>query len=82
MPRDLDAPTIRAGGAPAAAPGGLPPGSELAGRYRILELLGQGGMGVVYRARDLSLELDIALKVLHPRIAGDPVQVAFFRNEV
>jgi serine/threonine-protein kinase len=39
-------------------------------------------MGVVYRARDLTLEIDVALKVLHPEIAHDPAKVAFFRNEV
>jgi serine/threonine protein kinase len=57
-------------------------GTELADRYRILAVLGRGGWGVVYRARDLTLELDIALKLLHPDIAADPAQAAMFRNEV
>jgi serine/threonine-protein kinase len=57
-------------------------GTELADRYRILGMLGRGGWGVVYLARDLTLELDIALKLLHPDVAADPVQAAMFRNEV
>ncbi|MBX3248611.1 MAG: protein kinase [Myxococcales bacterium] len=44
----------------------LLPGSVLAGRYRIEELLGAGGMGVVYRATQLGLERPVAVKVLRP----------------
>jgi len=39
-------------------------------RYRILEQVGQGGMAVVYRGVDSSLERDVAVKVLHPHLAG------------
>ena len=45
-------------------------GSELAG-YRIESLLGRGGMGIVYRAYDLALDRDVAVKVLAPELAED-----------
>ncbi len=57
-------------------------GKTLAGRYDVLELLGAGGMGDVYRARDRELDELIALKVIRDDLAGDPVIVARFRHEV
>jgi serine/threonine-protein kinase len=57
------------------------PGQLLAGRYRIVELLGRGGMGEVYRADDLTLGQPVALKFL-PDTANDEQILARFHNEV
>jgi len=56
-------------------------GSILGGRYRLLELLGQGGMATIYRARDAQLERDVAVKVLRPEFGQDPDFLARFRDE-
>jgi eukaryotic-like serine/threonine-protein kinase len=58
----------------------LTAGSRL-GSYEITVLLGQGGMGEVYRARDSKLGRDVAVKVLPSTFAGDPERVARFRRE-
>ncbi len=49
--------------------------------YELLELLGTGGFGRVYRVRDLHLEREAALKVLHPSLTQDPEVVERFRRE-
>ncbi len=56
-------------------------GSVLGGRYRLVELLGQGGMATIYRARDSQLERDVAVKVLRPEYGTDPDFLERFRYE-
>jgi serine/threonine protein kinase len=49
--------------------------------YELLTTLGRGGYGRVYRVRDLHLEREVALKVLHPHLTADPAVVERFRRE-
>jgi predicted Ser/Thr protein kinase len=58
------------------------PGTVLASRYRIVSLLGKGGMGEVYRADDLTLDQAVALKFLPESVAGSESAVTRFKNEV
>jgi serine/threonine-protein kinase len=58
----------------------LTPGSSIE-HYEVIELLGRGGMGEVYRARDRRINRDVALKVLLPQFAADPDRLARFRRE-
>jgi serine/threonine-protein kinase len=61
----------------------LRPGSIFAGRYEVKEVLGAGGMGVVYRAIDRELGEPVAIKTLRPdTVAGDPIALERFKQEI
>jgi hypothetical protein len=62
--------------------GRFEPGTRLGTRYRIVALLGRGGMGEVYRADDLELGQSVALKFLPEAVSANAVELARFRNEV
>src|SRR5580765_5435863 len=83
---------VTVGATPTATPGGatsfragqsrFAPGAIVAGRYRLVALLGRGGMGDVYRADDLTLDQPVALKFLPEGVAATDTRVAQFHNEL
>ena len=60
----------------------LQPGTVLANRYEIVKILGEGGMGAVYKARDLELDREVALKVIRPELANNPEILQRFKQEL
>src|SRR5688572_9467659 len=64
-------------------PGAIDPllGKILVDRFEVIERIGEGGMGVVYRARQISVDRPVAIKVLNAQVAGDPTWVQRFINE-
>src|SRR5579863_1721542 len=65
-----------------SAPQALNPGSVLGGRYEILQMLGEGGMGAVYKARDRELDRYVALKIIRPELANQPEVLRRFKQEL
>jgi serine/threonine protein kinase len=61
---------------------GLGKGTTFASRYEVIEELGKGGMGRVYKALDKEINEEVALKLLKPEIASDESTVERFRNEL
>ena len=57
------------------------PGGTILGPYRVLALIGAGGMGEVYRARDTKLDREVAIKVLPESVARDPERLVRFQRE-
>ena len=78
--RGGEVPALRLASATIRAMAELAPGSVVAG-YRIEGVLGRGGMGVVYRATQLSLDRPVALKVIAPELAGDVLFRERFKRE-
>ena len=62
--------------------GGLQPGTVLGNRYEIIQALGEGGMGAVYKARDRELDRLVALKVIRPDLARNPAIIQRFKQEL
>src|SRR5579859_5328195 len=60
----------------------LGPGSVIGARYEIIQLLGEGGMGAVYKAHDRELERDVALKLIRAELARNPEILARFKQEL
>jgi len=71
-----------AAGLPRASFDSLAPGSLIGNRYEILRILGEGGMGAVYEARDRELDRVLALKVIRPELADNHEVLQMFKQEL
>ncbi len=70
------------GGVPPRGEEALAPGTVLGGRYEILEVIGEGGMGWVYKARDREIDRTIAIKLIRRELARDETMIKRFRQEI
>jgi len=68
--------------APALRGGRIPNGTRLGSRYEIVQMLGEGGMGSVYKAKDLELDRFVALKVIRPEFALHEEVLRRFKQEL
>lgn len=80
-PMSPNAPTAMGGWGAAAAPA-MGAQVDFGPRYRVEKLLGQGGMGAVYLARDLELDRPVALKLVRPDLMVHPEAIARFKQEL
>src|ERR1039457_122756 len=78
---DLDAPVSREFSAPVLSMASLRPGDQL-NHYRIEELVARSGMATIYRATDMRNGVQVAIKIPHPEMEGDPVLFDRFRREI
>ncbi len=72
----------RVANTPQGSGSSLEDGGILAGRYEIIKQLGEGGMGAVFKARDIELDRLVALKVIRPELAGNPAILQRFKQEL
>src|SRR5258706_7641773 len=68
--------------APELPPGEIAAGTVLGERYQIIALLGQGGMGAVYKAHDNELDRLVALKIIRPELTSNPEMLRRFKQEL
>lgn len=81
--RTVQMPALSGTAGQRVAEGGLQPGATFAGRYEVKELLGAGGMGVVFKAVDRELQETIAIKTLKKEfVEQDPTALERFRSEI
>jgi Tol biopolymer transport system component len=76
----MESPAVAVAARAVAGSAGIAAGTRI-GSYEVRSLLGAGGMGEVYRARDLQLGRDVAIKLLPPVFLSDPARLARFERE-